>query len=129
MRGHTNHSKVVQTSGTHRGPVGPGGDERLIGYLAASGVSPLPGSSEDFFDCSACRAAARFMALGPLFFFFRRAAARSDLESLGAEGMPPSIHLTRHGLGRAKPYRELFFAASAAAFSSARCPIRRFVIP
>ena len=87
------------------------------------------------------------MALGPLFFFFRRAAARSDLESLGAEGMPPSIHLTRRGLGRAspaaarhlisstveeaqhKPHRELFFAASAAAFSSVRCPIRRFVIP
>jgi hypothetical protein len=41
-------------------------------------------------DCSACLAAARFIAFGPL-FFFRRAAARSDFESFGAGGMPPGV--------------------------------------
>jgi hypothetical protein len=35
----------------------------------------------------------RFIALGPLFFFFRRAAVRSDLESFGAEAISRSIPL------------------------------------
>ena len=29
----------------------------------------------------------RFIALGPLFFFFRRATARSDLESFGTDAI------------------------------------------
>ena len=53
-----------------------------------------PGSSAGFLVCSACLAVARFTALGPLFFFFRRAAALSALDIFGAGGMPPSIPLT-----------------------------------
>ena len=78
---------------------------RTVGQLAIHAVlasdSPVvtrclatyAASSDCFLGCSACLAAARFTALGPLFFFFRRAAARSDLESFGAGGMPPSIPL------------------------------------
>jgi len=59
--------------------------------MAAAPRAPLPYPTSGFLDCNACLAAARLTALGPLFFFFRRAAARSALESFGARGMPPSI--------------------------------------
>jgi hypothetical protein len=39
------------------------------------------------FFCNACLAVARFTALGPLFFFFKRAAARSVTVIFGALAM------------------------------------------
>ena len=60
-----------------------------------------PPASSCFLGCSACRAVARLTALGPLFFFFRRAAIRSDLESFGAEAMTPSIPPTSQALAAA----------------------------
>ena|SRR2546422_5871207 len=70
------------------------------GGISKRSVATYATSSECFLDCSACLAAARFTALGPLFFFLRRAASRSDLESFGALGMSPSIPLTRQAFAR-----------------------------
>lgn len=73
-----------------------------IGSAALLDRKPEPGyatSSAGFLACSAFLAAARFIALGPLFFFFKRASARWDLESFGAAGMRPSIPLNVRSLG------------------------------
>ena len=96
-------SRVPPWLDVTRLPEGVGGwrdvrcDRLLHGF---GGNPPSPVASDCFLACSACLAAARFTALGPLFFFFRRAAARSDLESLGAEGMPASIPPTRQAFER-----------------------------
>ena len=47
------------------------------------------------FFCKPSRALARFRALGPLFFFFKRAAARSVTVIFGALAMWASIALAR----------------------------------
>jgi hypothetical protein len=95
-------------------------DARAVGPrgLCPVPTSGYPASSDCFLDCSACLAAARFIALGPLFFFFRRAAARSDLESLGVGGMPPSIPLTRQSFDLAR-YR----TASASCLRAVRAAV------
>lgn len=47
----------------------------------------MQSSYASVFFCNACLAVARFTALGPVFFFFKRAAARSVGVIFGALAM------------------------------------------